>query len=128
MSPKTRFTVALSMALLVFILSAVMTVPVLADDGTPPVEETAVVADTGEEATEPSVSDETQPAPAEEVSTPPVPEEPALSDLPEGIDVVVLDESNESVPLATEEAADIVATADPIWCPASVTVPTPGLN
>jgi hypothetical protein len=44
-----------------------------------------------------------------------------LAELPEGTDVVVLDAEGESVPLASEEAAEIIAGGDPIWCPVGVT-------
>ena len=40
----------------------------------------------------------------------------ALEQAPEGTDLVVVNEEGELEPLATEEAAEIVAEADPIWC------------
>ena len=46
--------------------------------------------------------------------------EPVLAQLPEGTDVVVLDDAGEVVPLATEEAAQAIATSDPMWCPDGV--------
>jgi hypothetical protein len=50
-----------------------------------------------------------------------------LADVPEGTDVVVVSDSGEVIPLATEQAAEIIAAGDPIWCPTGVT-PTPGAN
>ena len=50
-----------------------------------------------------------------------------LSQLPENTDVVVLDEQGETLPLASQDAADIVQLADPIWCPEGQ-APTVGLN
>jgi hypothetical protein len=35
----------------------------------------------------------------------------------DGTQVVVLDENGEALPLVSEEAADIVAGSDPMWCP-----------
>jgi hypothetical protein len=52
-------------------------------------------------------------------------EEPTVSEiiqgLPAGTDVVVLNETGEILPLATQEAADIIAMSDPMWCPAAAT-------
>ena len=56
-----------------------------------------------------------------------VPEEPTatpiaeiLTQVPEGTEVVILDEEGDSVPLASEEAAEIVEVVDPMWCPEGV--------
>lgn len=43
-------------------------------------------------------------------------------------DVQIVDEAGEPLPMATEEAAEILATGDPIWCPASVKVPKPNTS
>ncbi|CAG1006828.1 hypothetical protein ANAEL_03461 [Anaerolineales bacterium] len=45
----------------------------------------------------------------------------ALASIPEGTNVVVLDASGQAVPLATQEAADIIIVSDPMWCPTGVT-------
>lgn len=103
MPSKIRTTIVSIITLIVFVFSAVFTVPVLADGETPP----------PVEGTEPA---------------PPVEEEPSLAEVPEGTQVVVLNEQGESVPLATQEAAEIIAGADPIWCPSGVAVPKPGMN
>jgi hypothetical protein len=49
--------------------------------------------------------------------------EPAdlLAELPEGTELVVLDEQGEAIPLASEAAADLLQTGDPMWCPLGVT-------
>lgn len=46
--------------------------------------------------------------------------EPVLAQLPEGTDLVVLDEEGETVPLATQETAEAIAVGDPMWCPDGV--------
>jgi hypothetical protein len=132
MSAKMRLTTAIGMVLFVFLLSAVTTVPALADDGIPPAE-APIVTEPQDASSDPEPVDETEPvsspdpepAPVEEAESAPVEEtlsgEELLSDLPEGTEVVVLDEQGETVPLVTEEAAEIIAVADPMWCPAGVT-------
>ena len=61
------------------------------------------------------------------VDSTPVPEEATatpiaeiLTQVPESTEVVVLDENGDSVPLASEEAAEIVEVVDPMWCPEGV--------
>jgi hypothetical protein len=133
--------------LLVFTLSVMQAFPVLADEGTPPPAETPVTATdpvtTAEEASAPAAdssvipADSTSPTSAEDV--PAASPEPAavsadsiqsspgettaldLSQLPEGTGVVVLDETGGTVPLATQAAAEIISTGDPMWCPSGVT-------
>jgi hypothetical protein len=53
------------------------------------------------------------------------PEDPStiLAELPEGTDLVVLDAQGEALPLASEEATDVIAGGDPRWCPLGVTPP-----
>ena len=41
----------------------------------------------------------------------------ALAQVPTGTPVVVLDATGTAVPLATQAAADIIQSGDPIWCP-----------
>jgi len=41
----------------------------------------------------------------------------ALSEVPTGTAVVVVDATGTAVPLATQAAADIIQSGDPIWCP-----------
>ena len=73
---------------------------------------------------------EETPVPAEST---PVPEEATatpvaeiLTQVPESTEVVVLDENGDSVPLASEEAAEIVEVVDPMWCPEGVLPGGPG--
>jgi Right handed beta helix region len=44
----------------------------------------------------------------------------ALSEVPTGTAVIVVDATGTAVPLASQAAADIIATGDPIWCPSGV--------
>jgi hypothetical protein len=48
------------------------------------------------------------------------PVEEILTQVPEATEVIVLDQSGEVIPLATQEAVEIVEIVDPIWCPAGV--------
>jgi hypothetical protein len=43
-----------------------------------------------------------------------------VQEIPEQMDIVVLDETGDIVPLATQEAADIIIVGDPMWCPDGV--------
>lgn len=100
MRTRNHFLFKLFTIFTVLTYSAMQTVPAFADDGVPPASDPQLVAD-------------------------PQPEEPAtpgevISQLPEGTDVVVLSESGDNVPLATQEAADTLVEGDPIWCPAGV--------
>ena len=101
---------------------------VLADDALPPAptEESGDTVKEGGEpieedvtVSEPDVDTPTEPAsePAPEADTP----AEILASAPEGVDVVVLDESGESVPLVTQEAAQIILEGDPMWCPDGAT-------
>jgi hypothetical protein len=79
----------------------------------------------------PTASDSPTVDPVSATEVPPetVPaEEPSLTEtlaeLPAETDVVVLDENGQPLPLVTEEAAEIIAQSDPLWCPAHVTTVT----
>jgi hypothetical protein len=125
---KLRYSMFIVTVFLVLALSAVSTVPALADDETPPqpaAEETTPPVEAGSDEIPPTeqVSEE---APPTEV---PVIEETALQDetvaellatVPEGTEVVVINEEGDVVPLATEEAAQLIEIVDPMWCPAGV--------
>jgi Right handed beta helix region len=50
-----------------------------------------------------------------------------METVPTGTPVVVLDATSTPVPLATQAAADIIQTGDPIWCPAGA-APGVGIN
>jgi hypothetical protein len=59
----------------------------------------------------------TEPTEAAPVEAPP---DNLAATIPEGTDVVVLDEDGEALPLASIEAAEIIASGDPMWCPDGV--------
>ena len=89
---------------------------------------------TPEEAT-PTPEADIPPTETAEVQPPPeaiidenAPVEVILSEMPEDTNIVVLDEQGEALVLGSQAAADAVVTSDPVWCPASVALPTPGLN
>ena len=120
---------------LVIIISLINVNVALADDGTPPpLTETSAPIETPVVATEPPV--ESTPVPVEEsiseiVSTEETAPISLLADVPQDTELIVLDENQEPLPLASQEANEIVQVADPIWCPESVistTGPTPGAN
>ena len=69
---------------------------------------------------EPSVDEPTADEPAAESDEAQAEEEPVLAQVPEGTDVVVVDGEGEVVPLVTQEAADVIANSDPMWCPDGV--------
>jgi hypothetical protein len=110
MFKQTRFPL-LSLALLLALLAAA-TMPLSAfaqDEVPPPVEPSAVEVPPADE---PVVADApvVDAPPAEEITLPEV-----LEQLPEGADLVVLDEGGEALLLATQEAAEVVAAADPFF-------------
>ena len=65
-------------------------------------------------------------APAEESATTD-PKSSVLSSVPDNTAVTVLDSNGNAEPLATQAAADAIATSDPIWCPGNQ-APTPEAN
>ncbi|HNF93240.1 MAG TPA: right-handed parallel beta-helix repeat-containing protein, partial [Anaerolineales bacterium] len=88
------------------------------------------------------LADDAPPTPTDEVptETPPV-EEPSetqetleqtvpeiLEQLPTETEIVVLDENSEPLPLVSNEAANVLVTGDPQWCPAGVTPGTDTLG
>ncbi|MBK6794525.1 MAG: hypothetical protein IPG80_18735 [Anaerolineales bacterium] len=138
---KTKlWTTVFVVGLLILLTHFVWVTPALADDVTPPpVPTEEVVVETLPPTEEPvaevlpiePVATE-EPVVVEPVATePPTTEEPIpvdlLQDLPADTSLVVLGENGEVLPLATQEAAEVIAIADPIWCPVNVS-PTPGAN
>jgi hypothetical protein len=129
MFKQSRFVFLTVTLLLVFFVSLARPMAAYADDSTPP-------PPTEEPANPPTEEApvETESAPAEAPSEPSATETPtepatesepvAVSEIleaaPEGTEVVVLDENSEVVSLASAEAAEIVATTDPMWCPVGV--------
>ncbi len=111
---KTRFSMLTGTFLMVFILSAMWTVPAFADDSTPPPVEIPT------EVTPPVEADVV----VEPVESPVVDEVSVLDQLPEGTEVNVVGENGEALPLATQEAAEAIIEGDPIWCPVGVTPKT----
>jgi hypothetical protein len=109
---------------------------VLADGTTPPpatAEPTEEPAQPTEEpvvpvATEASTEEETPTSSDQTPAEDETPISPLLAQLPEETSVVVLDETGNPIPLASQDAAEIIVEADPIWCPATVATPTPNLN
>ncbi len=127
-----------SVFLILVVLVNLMNVNVvLADDSTPPPPATDEPTQPPVEPTETPVVEETpvpteSPAPTE---TPVSQEETSLSDeeadvseilqgLPENTEIVVLDENGNPIPLASQDAAQIILDTDPMWCPVVAGVPT----
>lgn len=135
MNIKFRKLLATITLTLVLGMSAVAAAPVYADETSPeaPVEVTEQTAP--EEEASPESAQEDAPLPSDvqpdsesETSDSAETVETILEALPEDTPLIVLDEEGEALPLATEEAAQAIIIGDPIWCPASVATPTPGLN
>lgn len=125
-----------SLFLILTVIVNLMNVNVaLADDTTPPPPPTEEPTEPPVEATEEPVA---TPLPEATPTVEPTAEETAtteesqvfelVADLPENTDVIILDENGNPLPLASTEAATILVEADPIWCPATQTTPTPGAN
>lgn len=68
--------------------------------------------------------------PVEELTaaTSEIPSDPPPTEVTPSVEIVILDEAGDALPLAADAAAEILATGDPIWCPASVTVPRPNTS
>lgn len=137
MSPRSHFIVLAFVCVLVLVVSAFHPLTARADEGNPPspdntseplVEPDSADASAAADATdttepaapadpteEPAVVDEVPEAPPPDESQPSLPD--VLDQAPEGTEVVVLDSEGSAVPLVTEQAAEILTTADPIWCP-----------
>ena len=47
-------------------------------------------------------------------------DERACDSVPDGTGLAVVNAEGETVPLATQEAAEIISTGDPMWCPTGV--------
>jgi len=132
MPALNRFPRLLYILLLVLIASAFMAKPAFADEGQPPGGTDAPAAadsgdtssDTGEPQPADASSPDPLPDPVQAAGSAPAPDAAAaqelLDSIPEGVEVVVLDENGGSVPLVTQEAAQIIMDGDPMWCPAGV--------
>jgi hypothetical protein len=111
------------------ILSALNVAPALADEAPPPepapTEEAADVstpAETGEEATPPAEGTTDTASSTESSSVAEV-----IESLPADTTLVVIDENGEALPLASEQAAEIIYNGDPLWCPVGV-APKPNMG
>lgn len=100
MRTRNHFLFKLFTIFTILAYSAMQTVPALADDGVPPASDSQPVVDPQTEGT----------------TTP----EEVISQLPEGTNVVVVGESGDALPLATQAAADGFVEGDPMWCPTGV--------
>jgi hypothetical protein len=150
MSIKVRSSLLSSVIIAVLFFSAVGPTIVYADGGpttdTPPTETTTECASDGT-TNECSSEAVTVEAPAAPDVSAPAAEEPSaggnepsaeaapaeqtttLNDVPENTTVAVVNAEGQAEPLATQAAAEALATtSDPIWCPAAQTTPTPGAN
>jgi hypothetical protein len=135
---KTRFALMPIVVAATVLLQLAMPVIARADDGTPPPEQpTEVATDPGTGASDgstptdvatpvPVATDAAAEAPAAtevpvvtDASTP-TPEVPLMTQVPQGTDVVVLNADGTVEPLATQAAADIIHSADPMWCPGNL--------
>lgn len=79
--------------------------PIQTEDAPPPVEETEISQ--ANTLTEEDAPDDSS---VEEI----------LEQLPPETQIVVLDETGETLPLATQEAEELIYNGDPMWCPAGV--------
>ena len=105
------------LTLLVLLISAVMPGTAYAQEPLPPPPDEAAAAEAP--ITDDAASDEApvaEPPQAEEIALPDV-----LAEVPAGTDVVLLDEDGAPLPLATNEAAEVLAGGDPMWCPGTAT-------
>src|SRR5690606_34982761 len=125
---KIRYTMLIGALLLALVLSAFNTTSAFADENTPPSETTEETTNQETESAETEeIVEETESPPNEEEATQPTgesesdteeesnPIEEILEQLPEGTEVVVLDENGEPVSLATQQAEEAFSSADPMW-------------
>jgi hypothetical protein len=90
----------------VLVISALFTTPALADGGSG---STTTSSGSGGARSTPSGS-----------GTP--------SSLPGGTKIVILDASGSKVPLGSQAAQTFLNDGDPVWCPSTLTTPTPGIG
>ena len=106
-SQNIRFRTLTIAVLLGLVANAMWTVPALADSGTtnPP----APTSGTGSTRGSHSSSNN-------------------LSGVPGGTKVVIVDSQGDKLALGSQQAQDILNSGDPVWCPATLAAPTPGLG
>jgi len=107
MNKRLQHTTFILTVLLVLALSAIATVPVLADSGTTPT--TTGPASGGRTTNKGSSSN-------------------SLSQVPSGTKVVIVDSNGDKLPLGSQAAQDILNSGDPVWCPSSIAAPTPNVG
>jgi len=116
MKLKNRLFFLSLIATLTLMVNLAFPITAFADDETPPPAPTEEpVSPPTAEPTEELVPPEVEPTVAE-----------VLEELPEETEIVIVNEEGQVEPLATEEAAEIILTGDPIWCPADVVTPQDG--
>ena len=114
MSIQKRTSLFALITLLALLTSFLFPITVLADDEPPPPAPTEEI-----------IVDE-EPAPQTDLQLDTVSE--VLEQLPENTEIVVLDESGEPIPLVTQEAEEAIIIGDPVWCPSTLSAPTPESN
>src|ERR1700690_481316 len=108
MSKNRLFRLLSASTLIVFVLSALLTVPALADSGTTPPPSSGTTSG-GRSSNKGSSSN-------------------SLSQVPSGTKMVVGEAPGTNPPLVSKAAQDIVASGDPIWCPSTVALPIAGVS
>ncbi|MFN8413251.1 MAG: hypothetical protein U0Z26_12760 [Anaerolineales bacterium] len=113
MKSRSRLSLTTVMITLVLIFSAMITIPVYADDSTPPTDAISPVLASSDS------------IPSTDTSTPAV--EPTTTDIPEDTQEIITSPMTSVIPLASTEAEKNFFNGDPIWCPAGV-APKDGLS
>ncbi|HCR70771.1 MAG TPA: hypothetical protein DIW23_04950 [Anaerolineae bacterium] len=141
MLKQTRISLFALITLLILLANLIFPTSALADDETPTpaaTEETTLPEETeadteSQDSIDESVEDTqsqdpTEDTPPQEPTSEPAPVSETLEQLPENTDLIILDENGEPLPLVTEEAEEAIIIGDPVWCPATLSAPTPGAN
>jgi hypothetical protein len=132
--------------ILTLLFSAILPSVALADEGDPPpTEEPApppadegvseggseanvsndeIAYDNSEQAT--AISEETSLDSAEETPVESADLAEVLDAIPQGTEVILVDENGDALSLASEDAVEALYSGDPMWCPASVAIPIEG--
>ena len=142
MLANKHFAVTTIFLVIVLFISLTHVNSALADDSIPTEPPSATEAATESPVVATEVPVESTPIPVEATLTPEpaqatptgaaateeeIPVTELLSQVSEDTDLVVLDENGEALSLASQDAAEIIQVADPIWCPEGQ-LPTIGLN
>ena len=142
MLANKHFVVTTIFLVIVLFISLTHVNSALADDSIPTEPPPATEAATESPVVATEVPVESTPIPVDASSTPEpaqatlteaaateeeIPVTELLSQVSEDTDLVVLDENGEALSLASQDAAEIIQVADPIWCPEGQ-LPTIGLN